>query len=589
MKIKTIHIEKFRGVPSEININLTDDKGTPVSTIIYGDNGCGKSSIIDAIEFNTQGLIEHSRAIQNPTRPSMFSYQAKNKETNLPSTDLLFEGDMEFERKVICEIKVKEKKGETIRKVKYEMTPINPVQGFNISSFIFRRNDLYRFISAPDEQKQVLLWKYFFIKSQKDFSVPGYAEETIQQQKYLELKQRRRGYIKSLAEVLGVDESQIPLDPKSFDNYVANSRKFFKQRVFYPKNSSDARKRATIPKRFEATHEIELLIKSVNNEIAKIRKIRTDQKAQATSIPVKINPYLDKASKYLSSAFKQISNADFVSSIEIGIGKQSATSLSVKVILNNGIKTTPQRIFSEANHDLLILLLYVSIFRVALEYGQNDILILDDILQSIDATIRTKFIDYLLNELKTTQFIITVHDKLWLNQLRVLFQRHSHRLKEFHILNWDFQNGPNIIEVNFPKKDNSLEEAIHTNNPLIIASISGVFLERICQKLSVHMSISLHRKIDDKYTLGELWPGVFKILKKTPLQPLVENINHLLFIQNFIGCHYNEWAESLSDMEILSFAKSVQELYNKIFCSECLSWITKRDKEYSCCCRLLKY
>lgn len=231
----------------------------------------------------------------------------------------------------------------------------------------------------------------------------------------------------------------------------------------------------------------------------------------------------------------------------------------------------------------------MSIFRVALEYGQNNILVLDDILQSIDATIRTKFVDYLLNELKTTQFIITVHDKLWLNQLRVLFQRHSHRLKEFHILNWDFQNGPNIIEVNFPKKDNSLEEAIHTNNPLIIASIAGVFLERICQKLSVHMSISLHRKIDDKYTLGELWPGIFKILKKTPLLPLVENINHLLFIRNFIGCHYNEWAESLSDMEILSFAKAVQELYNNVFCSECLSWITKRDKEYSCCCKSLKY
>ena len=119
MKIKTIHIEKFRGVSSEININLTDEKGTPVSTIIYGDNGCGKSSIIDAIEFNTQGLIEHSQSIQNPTRPSMLSYQAKDKETDLPRTDLLFEGDMEFERKVICEIKVKEKKGEIIRKVKY--------------------------------------------------------------------------------------------------------------------------------------------------------------------------------------------------------------------------------------------------------------------------------------------------------------------------------------------------------------------------------------------------------------------------------------------------------------------------------------
>lgn len=31
MKIKTIHIEKFRGIPSDIDINLTDDKGDSVS------------------------------------------------------------------------------------------------------------------------------------------------------------------------------------------------------------------------------------------------------------------------------------------------------------------------------------------------------------------------------------------------------------------------------------------------------------------------------------------------------------------------------------------------------------------------------
>lgn len=80
MKIKTIHIEKFRGIPSEIDINLTDDKGDSVSTVIYGDNGCGKSSIVDAIEFNTQGLIEHSQSIQNPTRPSVLSYQVANRE-----------------------------------------------------------------------------------------------------------------------------------------------------------------------------------------------------------------------------------------------------------------------------------------------------------------------------------------------------------------------------------------------------------------------------------------------------------------------------------------------------------------------------
>lgn len=588
MKISYIHIEHFRGIPTEINIDLTDGQGLPVSTIIYGDNGSGKSSIVDAIEFNTQGLIEHSPSIQNPTRPSALSYQVHNREIILPITKIIFDNGQMFQRKVTCDIESKEKNGELIRKIKYGMFPTKPINSFDVSSFVFRRNDLYRFISAPDEQKQVLLWKYFFIRAQKDFSEQGEAEEKIQQEKYIELKQRRREYIKSLAEELGVTIEQIPLDPKSFDNFVANSAKFFKPKKFFPKNTKAYKAYTVIPEKFRATHELEILIKSVNKDISAINKEKAAKKLEIPSIPVNINPYLDKASKYLSDGFKQISNVDFVSSIEVRIGKQSATSLSVVVILKNGRKTSPQTIFSEANQDLLILLLYVSIFRVAQEYGQSNVLVLDDILQSIDATIRTKFVDYLLRELKTTQFIITVHDKLWLNQLRVLFQRHSHKLKEYHVLNWDFYNGPNLIEVNFPKGDDSLNKAIQTNNPLIIASITGVFLERICQKLSISLNISIHRKIDDKYTLGELWPGIFKILKKTKLQQHVENINHLLFIRNFIGCHYNEWAESLSDTEIMSFANSVQELYKGVFCIECLSWVTKSDKEYICNCRKLE-
>ena len=57
MKIKSIYIHSFRGIPKELTVNFIDKKGKPVSTIISGDNGSGKSSIVDAIEYNLQGRI----------------------------------------------------------------------------------------------------------------------------------------------------------------------------------------------------------------------------------------------------------------------------------------------------------------------------------------------------------------------------------------------------------------------------------------------------------------------------------------------------------------------------------------------------
>ena len=39
-------------------------------------------------------------------------------------------------------------------------------------------------------------------------------------------------------------------------------------------------------------------------------------------------------------------------------------------------------------------------------------------------------------------------------------------------------------------------------------------------------------------------------MSKTEVKDLIDQIDQLLFIRNLLGCHYNEWAESLSDSEV---------------------------------------
>ena len=38
-----------------------------------------------------------------------------------------------------------------------------------------------------------------------------------------------------------------------------------------------------------------------------------------------------------------------------------------------------------------------------------------------------------------------------------------------------------------------------------------------------------------------------------------------------MGCHANEWAESMSEQEVIS---NVQSLYSKVFCTKCCTWIS---------------
>ena len=57
MKIKSIKICAFRGIPETIDLDL---KGK--SLLLHGENGTGKSSIVDAIEFFFTGKISHLKS-----------------------------------------------------------------------------------------------------------------------------------------------------------------------------------------------------------------------------------------------------------------------------------------------------------------------------------------------------------------------------------------------------------------------------------------------------------------------------------------------------------------------------------------------
>ncbi len=56
--IKTINVHAFRGIP-DLELEL-DGK----SVIIRGENGTGKSSIVDAIEFFFTGKVSHLEGVR---------------------------------------------------------------------------------------------------------------------------------------------------------------------------------------------------------------------------------------------------------------------------------------------------------------------------------------------------------------------------------------------------------------------------------------------------------------------------------------------------------------------------------------------
>lgn len=574
MKIRKLYVEAFRGIPKSVELDFSNRNGDAVSTIIYGDNGTGKSSIVDAIEFNLQARIERDAKIKNSRRPSAIS---KCYLQSVPAkTKVELDNGVVVERDI--EVIVKNDK------VSFKATDKEMNEHFSYVPIALRRNDIMTYNILSGIERQILFFKFIYHvpdNGENDSELFLEIDPEIEdlQEECISIKRRRDELKRILAGKIGVSPSRFSINDKEAIDLCIKRNVVL--RNGNPRQRTQGRKLVSqdeydeIVRISNALVERLLEIKIIKGQITKL----TDKSSIRSNKRLKQNmEFLTEASSYLTEAFLSISSVDYVDKIHLSFGKKTDTSLEILIKLKNGLTATPSSIFSEANYDLLILLLYISIIRVGANRGQAQVFILDDVLQSVDTQIRAKFVSYILSELKDWQIFITVHDRLWLNQLRYLFANNGHEYKEFQITNWNFEQGPIIVSQSTKMYDESLEIAIKSGNTTLMASMSGLMLEKICQNLSVELKIDIKRVRDDKYTIGDLWPGIRKQLKKSKdLESLIESIHNSLYIRNLLACHYNEWAIALSDQEIREFAYNVQKFYEKTFCQKCLSWISSQN------------
>ena len=582
MKITQLHIKSFRGIPNECQLNFVDRQGKPISVIIYGGNGSGKSSIVDAIEYCLQGRIERSAEMKNSVRPSTVNF-ATDELCN-SSIDVTFDDDSLYNRQIL--VSRDEDTGNLIlQKSNGQLHP-----SYSNSPIVLRRNDIISYNITPEAQRQLLMLQFMYSVNiiSKLSQDPEVRELDT---KLINLRHERETVLKKIPELIKLPIEDLRANQNNVEQLIRErfspiGQKFGFTSSGKPKEHIKAdifNKAISLAQDY---YKISQKYKKIKDKKKKLVSIKTPDKFK------ELEETFAAASVYLTSSFKEISNVNYIEDIELSVAHVSQTSLSIRIKLINGRNVTPNQVFSEANYDLMVLLLYLSLIRVGVDRGQEKVLVLDDVLQSVDANIRASFIVYILKELKDWQLFITCHDRLWLNQLKYLFNNASHVFKEYHISSWSFLSGPVIREENMHSTDDTLKQAISTGNIRIMASISGLFLEKICQELSVSLRCSIERRPDDRYTIGDLWPSVKKALKKTSLTPLIETIDKALCIRNLLGCHYNQWAESFADNEVMEFATSVQSLYEGCYCSICNCWIEKTNSKsvnYECKCRNVSY
>lgn len=564
LRIASVHLKSFRAVPGELTINLSNSEGQKASScLLLGDNGTGKSSIIDAIEFALQGRVH-----------PFFAGSNKKNIARLPNLSSAGpEG---------CFVEVQLSNGSihsrSVERVDagadFSSTDSIAVAGFDGANFVLRRQDILNFLQLPADRRP----QFFaaFLRSVAERSTEKTKErEQLEAVKALAepIREKQATLAEDLAGLLKVSPDRI----QPFNLISINS--LFVEHGLIKK--ALRRRRALHPDEEALFSLREQMRKNLLSWQAAQERIKaSEKKAQFSTI----TNLIGGLSSSVSAAFAKLSASsnEFIREIRISLGEHEV-AVSLTATLLDGTQVAIEEYLSEANLDLLALVLFLTLLKEAARRGQAKVLILDDVLQSVDGVIRLQVAQYILEDFSDWQLILTFHDRLWRDQFLTMCAQKAHTVVVRDIVSWTFSGGPVVVQSGRDAAETT-RSVISSGSPSLIVGQSGILLETMCDWLSKSLSTSITRKANDKYTLGDTWPGVLKVLRRYELATDAERVEAYAPLRNIVGAHYNEWAQSITLSEARYFADAVVRLWSRIWCSNCRTTVSRIPSGLSCRC-----
>ncbi len=234
----------------------------------------------------------------------------------------------------------------------------------------------------------------------------------------------------------------------------------------------------------------------------------------------------------------------------------------------------PRAFASEGHLDSLGLCIFLAFVK---KFNQGcPLIILDDVVTTIDSTHRQKIPHLLFDKFGNCQLIITTCDEIWYEQL-VAFQRSKgiqHTFMNLEIIDWDENSGPLLS--NYKPQWEKIEEKL-TQGDRRAGSDARTYLEWLLKRICEGMKAQVEFKEREKYTLYELFDPAEKRIRdllkddcelKGRILNRFSELRGTMFMANLLS-HDNIVAGNLSIEEVRSFCNGVHTLHEEFLCPEC--------------------
>lgn len=191
----------------------------------------------------------------------------------------------------------------------------------------------------------------------------------------------------------------------------------------------------------------------------------------------------------------------------------------------------PRAFLSEGHLDSLGLCLYLATVRMFNNPGS--LLVLDDILTSIDKEHRHRVTELLLDDFSDFQLVVTTHDEYWFNSLKenVIARGEQDKWRFKRIARWTLEKGPEsaTYEGTWDWIEEKLGEDAYRELGSPLRLVLEDFLKRVADK--IELKVEYHA--DGKYTAGDFkFAGIHKELHKKLIEKAPDEKDE---IKNDIG------------------------------------------------------
>jgi len=240
---------------------------------------------------------------------------------------------------------------------------------------------------------------------------------------------------------------------------------------------------------------------SIVGQIRGLYKTAVDARKQASQ------EAFESVSEEFGRIYEQFHPGEDLGNLQLDVREHGEGGVLLKGRFAHRPDEDPRGLFSEAHLDTLgLLAIFLALRkRDAILNPAFRIVVLDDVLTSVDAPHRRRVAAYLLSEfIGKFQLVITTHNRLWYEWLRQLQRSRgvAHCFVNERILSWSLGDGPELIQLmqDYEYVKSHQDDSGHE----FVVPIAGRLLEHTLQQLRYTLKLAIPAEPNERYTIGDI-------------------------------------------------------------------------------------